>query len=697
MNYNHPQFREMAGRLAQLFDSKEGERILRLITQLSAAPDGSPSEQKKPGDTPGKVRVGIWEATNEANGRSFVRVNTGDPWHLWANVQKIPPKGPRRRVVLIGESAARGYLYSPRFTPAQALQQMMNAACGPAKIEIVDLARSNLVFEPLLELITQSLHLEPDALVIFAGNNWFPLAFASQEHLPEMASAFRDAGSWRGVKESLESFLIADTRRTLRLLAEIVRERGIPVVFVLPEFNLADWVTESDCPPLLDSEQTEAWLQARSEAEQLLKGDAWEKAEALGKRLIELDQGTTAAGPNILAEVSRKRGDQEATRTFLELARDSMVCWPGRQTPRCFSVIQQTIREEAAAHGVHVVDLPREFTRHLGGEAADRRLFLDYCHLTLEGITISMALTAETLLPLLKYPVKSGKELAQIDMKVGANVSAGAHFLAAVYNGNWGQGMDLVRHHLRKALEFDRSIATMMQLYLDFTIRHVPSSLCRSFEQLWESPHVAAIVVLYNDSMGGKFLNPGLVTAMTEALEEAGIPSRSQIEQLVLKEHSVKNRAVNLVDKLYSTGSYSRFLVDRRPEFYKATARNTTFPLVCDKPEPLNFSVTMKVPNVSADQTISLRLNGSPVAEVAAAGRWTTTTCSAPAELVHPGFNQVEIVWPLPVWSGEKEREHVADCLEAGQPVEITPLFGLIHSFRVFTERSASPHKGREF
>src|ERR1043165_6459050 len=120
MNYN-PQFRDMAGRLAQLFDSNEGGRILRLITQLSASPDGAATEElKKPADTPGKVRVGIWEATNEAGGRSFVRVNTGEPWHLWANVQKIPPKGPRRRIVLLGESAARGYLYSPRFTPAQA-------------------------------------------------------------------------------------------------------------------------------------------------------------------------------------------------------------------------------------------------------------------------------------------------------------------------------------------------------------------------------------------------------------------------------------------------------------------------------------------------------------------------------------------------------------------------------------------------
>jgi hypothetical protein len=686
MNNDHPQFKDMASRLAQLFDSKEGERILRLITQLSAPPDDSATEElKKSGDPPGKVRVGIWEATDEANGRSFVRTTNGEAWHLWANVQKIPPKGPRRRVVLVGESAAKGYLYHPRFTVAQSLQKMMDAACGPAQIEVVDLARVNILYNPLLELITQALHLEPDALVVFAGNNWMPAL--SQEQLLDIVSAFRATGSWRVVKESCESYLSTKTRQTLCLLEEIFCERGIPVVFVLPEFNLADWITDYDCPPLLNSEETEAWLQARSEAEQLLKGDAWEKAECLGERLLQLDQGTTPAGFNVLAEVSRKRGDHQAARTFFEKARDASICWPSRQTPRCYSAIQQTIREEAAAHGIHLVDLPREFTRHLGGEAADRRLFLDYCHLTVEGIRISMALTAETLLPLLKYPTKSCKELAQVDIKVGANVNAGAHFLAAVYNGNWGQSMDVICHHLRKALEFDRGIAKIMQLYLDFNIKRVPSSLCRSFEQLWESPHVPAIIVLYNDSYEN-FLNPNLVAAMVEALEEVGIPARSDVERLLINEHGVKNRAVDLVNKIYSTGSYSRFLVDQRPEFYKATARTTIFPLVCDKPEPLNFSVTMKVPHASANQTISLRLNGSFVTEIAATDRWTTTACSVPAGLVHPGVNQVEIGWPIPVWSVEKEKERIADRLEAGEVGEITPMFGLIHSFRVFTEQS---------
>lgn len=701
MNYHHRQLKDTAGRLARLFQSEEGERIFRLITQLSARRDRSTAvtpEPKQPDAAPEKLRVGTWEATDESMGRrSFVRVSTDDPWHLWANVQKIPPKGLRRRIVLLGESVARGLLFDPQFTPALALQQIMNAACGPGKIEVVDLARTDLVQEQLLNLITQSLHLEPDALVVFCGNNWEPLANPSDEQILDIAAALRETGSWGSVKDFCESVLVARTRQTLGSLAEVARQRNIPVVFILPEFNLADWRTECDTPPLLNSEQTEAWLQARCEAERLLELGELEKAECLGERLLQLDHGTTAAGPNVLAQVCQKRGDREAARKFLELARDASVCWPFRQTPRCFSVIQQTIREEAAAHGVHVVDLPREFAGYLDGEAADRRLFLDYCHLTLEGIRMSMAFTAETLLPLLKFPPKPGRELAQVNMKVEASVSAVAHFLAAVHSANWGQGSDVVRHHVRTALESDRDIANMMQLFLDLHIRRVPSSLCRSFDRLCELQSIPAIIAFYNDSISQKFLNTKLISAVVDVLEEFDIPTRVLTEQLMIKEHGVKGGGVDLVNTLYSTGSFARPLVDPRPRFYKATARNTRFPLICDEPEPLNLSLTIKVPQASAPERVMLRLNGNLVGELPATDRWTTSTLSAPARLVQRGLNWVEITWPMPSWSDSERKESVAESLEAGEVVEITPMFGFIHSFRALPVHSLSPHQEKEF
>ena len=48
--------------------------------------------------------------------------------------------------------------------------------------------------------------------------------------------------------------MIAKAKKTLRALGKVIYAHRVPVVFVLPEFNLADWRTDCDCPPMLNSE-----------------------------------------------------------------------------------------------------------------------------------------------------------------------------------------------------------------------------------------------------------------------------------------------------------------------------------------------------------------------------------------------------------------------------------------------------------
>jgi hypothetical protein len=208
--------------------------------------------------------------------------------------------------------------------------------------------------------------------------------------------------------------------------------------------------------------------------------------------------------------------------------------------------------------------------------------------------------------------------------------------------------------------------------------------LCRSFDQLCELKSIAAINLLYTQAIDEKFLNTTLIEAVTDVLEDFDIPVRCCVDKLVIKEHAVKACGLNVVDPVYSTGSFARPLVDRRPAYYKAMSKYTSFPVVCDESRLLNFALTVKAPGASPDQTISLRLNGGSLAEIPVTAGWTTSTFSAPATLLHAGLNQIEIRWPMPTWSREEWTAHVAECLDAGESVEITPIFGLIHSFRVF-------------
>src|SRR5689334_12943416 len=58
--------------------------------------------------------VGIWERRSESGKSYFVRsADLVGEWGSWASVGRIGFKGAKRRIVLVGESVARGYLYDP--------------------------------------------------------------------------------------------------------------------------------------------------------------------------------------------------------------------------------------------------------------------------------------------------------------------------------------------------------------------------------------------------------------------------------------------------------------------------------------------------------------------------------------------------------------------------------------------------------
>src|SRR6185437_17005129 len=102
------------------------------------------------------------------------------------------PKRSKWRVVLVGESVARGYLYDPQFNPASALQTLLVGQLGTGNVDVVDLAQSNQTLQELKVIIGKSLTLAPDVLVIFAGNNW--RAQLTEADIPYTESLLRREG-----------------------------------------------------------------------------------------------------------------------------------------------------------------------------------------------------------------------------------------------------------------------------------------------------------------------------------------------------------------------------------------------------------------------------------------------------------------------------------------------------------------------
>src|SRR5262249_11205096 len=153
-----------------------------------------------------------------------------------------PLKSARKRVLLLGESVARGYLFDPWLTPAVVLERMLNGALREQSgrdpsggdhtddgIEGVGLARTDLTVREPVPLLPVAPPLEPDALVLFAGNNWENVTQSMQE-FQLLATALRQGGFPACRRAFTELVLLPACRAVLDLLAATGQTLRIPVL-----------------------------------------------------------------------------------------------------------------------------------------------------------------------------------------------------------------------------------------------------------------------------------------------------------------------------------------------------------------------------------------------------------------------------------------------------------------------------------
>src|ERR1700712_2909221 len=147
-------------------DTVKMNGLLAQLRQPAAQAEPVVKEKAKPGD-----HIGIWQPSKEKN--TYERdISQHFEWPLWASTHKIEAKGSKKRIVLLGESVARGYFYDPLYTVANELESILTHTPGLEETEVIDLAKTSMTMDGLLELAQASIRLEPDAVVVFAGNNW---------------------------------------------------------------------------------------------------------------------------------------------------------------------------------------------------------------------------------------------------------------------------------------------------------------------------------------------------------------------------------------------------------------------------------------------------------------------------------------------------------------------------------------------
>ena len=648
--------------LSEAFASEDGALLLARLQALSLAarlPARAPSPA-----TDG--RIGVWEP-RRAKGRGLELVRSparASEWRFWADVERIAPKR-KRRVVLLGESVARGYLYDPALTPAGVLASMMRSR------EVVDLARTDLTMMELGGLLDGLHALEPDAIVLFAGNNWHNLGFELTD-VARLAAAVRERGFAGTRRVFLDEMVLPRARALLDALAATARDLGAKVVVVVPEFNLRDWRNEPTVlAPVLPREDNVVWLAAHARGREAMARGDLEAAAAAAGAMIDLDEGTSSSSQELLAAVLIARGRSQEARARLEAARDAAFGLLAPHSPRCPAEVQDALRGKSAEHGFALVDLPRVFERAQDGELPDRRLFLDYCHLTRAGIDLAMGEVAARLR-------RSGAAGASVagGPALRPEDEAAAHFLAAIHNAHYGQTAEVLRHHCGRALALAPAFAEVMRAYVASHLSPGERWMSASFDVLSAHPAIGRYLSVSDPRLMEKLADFALIEAMVASLEEAGVPARASAARAM-----ADGDGPGAIDLLRPSRRATTFrergahALGGERAYMQAYAPTSVFFLTRPRAGPVSFRLTCRLPGGRGEVTAGIE--GGADIRLGVEEHWKTFEFDLRAP---KGLSRVTLDWPVrPPPSDSLER--AARRLERGAYPDVFPWFGEVHAF----------------
>jgi hypothetical protein len=631
--------------------------------------------------------IGIWKPSSEGEGVAFLREESALTNDWWARTERLSPKASLLplRVVLIGESTAAGWFYAPEITPARVLEAQLRAARGPRSFEVIDLTMVNLQPGALLELVGASLQLTPDVIVVFAGNNW-PLRLASIDSLPPpdargAALAFRDAGI-----PGLVRFADQRSRDTAFRVAETVARlsdaSGVPVVVVVPEANLADW--QRDRPvPWLPGKRAAEWHRAHREASgHAASGDGTSLC-ASARRMLELDSEVSSSSFRLLARGLEMLGEiGEAREAYLRAL--DLRSWDNvPSTPSATTGVRDALRA-SAGHGATVVDLEEIFRLHLGSRIPGRELFLDYCHLTLEGMKVAMAAAGAEVLKLTDPATAaedwrtllalSGRELPD------AAVDGTAKLMTALYNAHYGSGHDvhtgrqsggergLVRHWLREAEKAWPEARELMSLYVTTRL----GGPFTAYQQRWHR----LLGRLHREAA----MNAGLDPEVLEVLQEH-LSRKTSFGEIV------GEGVLDLSQPGFHWSVSDRYQEEAKsPQslFYRGRWPFSHFCLPASGARGVQLDLTARLPRIGREREdeAELLVNGKAVARLSLRTGWERRSVAVAASDLSAGLNQITIAWPPLPAEGDEALAEIGRRLEEGIAADLHPRFGEIYALR---------------
>ena len=641
----------------------------------------SPGERGEGGDGRGgpgvRVRepISIWQPAEIDGEPAFVRPDPLSLGDHYAATKVLRPKKSELplRVCFFGESVAAGYLYAPHITPARVLEDQLRAAGGANNFEVIDLARTNETLASLAETVRTSLQINPDVLVIFIGNNWNLLETPevspwapSEEGRRQYGKAFREEGIAGPIRLAAER-LREKAEATLGFIALIAGTIQIPVVLVTPEVNLADW--ENRQPPIwLPGDGTARWHGLYAEAVRNLEKGDFNGALDIARSMRDLDGGACSSTWRLLAKAWMGLGDLEEARRAA-LAEVDAAAYPALAflgAPQATTAAREILRDAARRHGFFAIDLREVFNSPLPG----RRLFLDYCHLTLEGIALAMAAVAAQVLDLSGMPFSiPGFSIPAIPPEVEATARFGAALHTAHRLLTVGPKRPILEHWCQAALDVSPGIETALRDLAEARCAPCPAVLTAAQQRNLSSPYR----LLLQHGWRWDYLDADLLEAI---LLDPPFP--------------VQPPGTDLTEPPWLWEPLERFYPEvmsfedlTRRATFRSPWPESSFCLIWDGTADVAIEPTLRLPGSGR---VRVTVNGQEAGTMEATERWRRATILLPRHLLRPGLNRLTLHWPVSAISetdGTAALQAAVERLERGLAADVFPVFGEVFSIRI--------------
>ncbi|NHB95073.1 hypothetical protein [Photorhabdus stackebrandtii] len=649
----------------------------------------------------GYTTIGTWYPVKVDDEITFVRRDQSDSIFWESSQQQLTVNKEKgvKRICLIGESAALGMFFSPHSTPAKTLTYLLNQHSN-IEWEVIDLARSCMNAGGLLETCKASLQLQPDYVVILAGNNWFSDVLfehnAPLERRKNYANVLANSGP-NGIAVEYREKLEKNAEILINRIEAISRESSAEFIFALPASNYADWERKT---PLhwLGNGKTAEWYELYRNASQAIMSGQHVEALELGLNMIDIDGGTSATSNRIVANSLVALNRAEEAKPYLDaecsysLMYDLVTSFPGTPSFVKERIIQQSV-------GIKIIDLEYYFSQYLGTSVLDDSLFVDYCHMTPEGFKVAVAPIAEWLMNYGKDKPDANWEVMvrkTIELDASSYDLAVSYFYTALYNSHINRPLNEVAERERvvklfeKAVQYSAEILDVMELYVKARSceKGAGFSLSRAGQKLLELVNSPLDFPVAQSSPGA---DAQTIDAICEVFNKYGrngkalkeFYQKSYIDQLRYGVDLTEPQYIERVSAVIRVSADPEVNTRRSIPYFKSWWPTSSFTLITCGNYDLNMEITSRVKTYIKKSKVRISINGELLAEMEPSSVWSHHKLIIPSSLTKPGFNIITLEWPKLAQDEEEEVLNISSRYNKGLKTEIFPVFGELFSLKM--------------